>query len=115
MRIGLSVTYKAMSDTLPEHVPHRSQDLALIAQAAIEVRLTSLVQPERRETLRQQVIHQLRNGTVKSLHERSQCLAVREIRDKMIVVVQQRRGPELNSKVLCVTKQAIPEDALSRA
>src|SRR5947208_8475121 len=72
-RSGVRVVAMVFDDTgfdsLEERVAVGLASLVLVAQAPVPISLFPRVVPKRRELLREQIVHELRDGAVEAAHE----------------------------------------------
>ena len=72
-----------------KHVAVREAPLLSAAQASVEISLLPRVIPEGREALRQQIVHQFRDGPVQVTDKFTEVLPALEVTFGVIMVVDQ--------------------------
>ena len=114
MWIFAPVIDNAVAFSLCQGVTIGESALLFITETAIEVITVSSGTPKGDVTFNEQVIGQLSNGTVESLHERTEILADFQVSESVIVIVEQRSNPREEIILLGVVVKTIPKDLLRR-
>jgi hypothetical protein len=109
MLILAPIACYSVSHRLFERVTVRQARLTFIADATVEVLVAFGISPEVRHARWKQVVDQLGDRAVNALHHGWEVFAAAKITERMVMVVQQRRDPRNETKLLRVILEAVPE------